>query len=208
MAIPHTLQSLLSASPVPLWQGRQFPQVSAQATGFALLDQHLPGGGWPLGTLIEIVPVCPGIGELSLLIPTLRAFTGTGRPVALVTPPYLPYAPALRGHGGALASCLWLDVPRDTEACWATEQLLREGAMVLLWSTLTAQRPLRCLQLAAETGRSLAFLFRAPQALRQPSLAAVRLALYPDPQGVRTELLKVRGGHPARLTVPLPWPCA
>jgi hypothetical protein len=208
MTLPPTLQALLSASPVPLWQGRHFPPLSAQATGFALLDQHLPGGGWPLGTLIEILPACAGIGELSLLLPTLCAFTDAGRPVAFVAPPHLPYPPAFCGHGVPLKLCVWLDVPRDTDACWATEQLLREGALVLLWSAVTAQRPLRRLQLAAETGRSLAFLFRAQQALQQPSLAAVRVALYPDPQGVRTDLLKVRGGHAARLTVPLQWPCA
>ena len=208
MTIPPTLQSLLTASSVPLWQGRHFPSVAAQATGFAQLDEHLPGGGWPLGTLIEILPACAGIGELSLLIPTLRAFADAGRPVALVTPPYLPYPPAFYAHGIPLPSWVWLDVPRDTDACWAAEQLLREGALVLLWSAVTAQRALRRLQLAAEEGRSLAFLFRTQQVLQQPTLAAVRVALYPDPQGVRTELLKVRGGHAARLTVPLHWPCA
>lgn len=203
-----SLAQLLATSPVPLWQGRQVPCLSTQPTGFAALDRSLPGGGWPLGTLIEILPTCFGVGEVSLLLPTLRALIETGRTLALIAPPYLPYAPAWHRHGVPLHSLVWLDVPREHNACWAAEQLLREGTLTLLWSTVTQSRPLRRLQLAAETGRSLAFLFRTHRALHQPSPAAVRVALSPEPHGVRIELFKVRGGPAAQLTVPLQWPCA
>ena len=45
--------------------------VTTISTGFAELDQCLPGGGWPMGSLIEILHDICGIGELSLLLPAL-----------------------------------------------------------------------------------------------------------------------------------------
>ena len=43
--------------------------------GFAALDRYLPGGGWPLGPLIEVFVERYGVGELSLLMPALAALT-------------------------------------------------------------------------------------------------------------------------------------
>jgi len=45
---------------------------AAQSTGFAGLDQLLPGGGWPTKGLIEIIGRHKAIGELQLLMPLLR----------------------------------------------------------------------------------------------------------------------------------------
>jgi len=54
------------------------------ATGEALLDLHLPGGGWPVGALTELLQA-PGVhNEWRLLAPAL-AGCGTG-PVVLVAP--------------------------------------------------------------------------------------------------------------------------
>ena len=41
-------------------------------TGFSQLNEHLPGAGWPTGGLMEFILSCAGIGELRLLIPTLK----------------------------------------------------------------------------------------------------------------------------------------
>src|SRR4051812_39379662 len=43
----------------------------AQSTGFADFDALLPGGGWPVGAITELMPETYGIGELSLLLPAL-----------------------------------------------------------------------------------------------------------------------------------------
>ena len=50
----------------------------ALPTGFAALDRYLPGGGWPLGPLIEVFVERYGVGELSLLMPALAALTDGG----------------------------------------------------------------------------------------------------------------------------------
>src|SRR5262245_35392486 len=70
-----------------------------EATGFAELDAALPGGGWQSGTIVELMPSETGIGELRLLMPVLARITQSDRHVALVSPPYVPFAPALNNHG-------------------------------------------------------------------------------------------------------------
>ena len=75
------------------------------ATGEALLDMHLPGGGWPVGALTELLQA-PGVhNEWRLLAPAL-ARCGTG-PVVLVAPPHLPFVPALAAQGLAARRLLW-----------------------------------------------------------------------------------------------------
>ena len=56
--------------------GRQTAVVLA--SGFAALDAELPGGGWPLGVLTELLLPHAGVGELRLLAPALRALGGSG----------------------------------------------------------------------------------------------------------------------------------
>lgn len=203
---PAQIESLLQGTR-GVWRGGWLARVAARATGFDLLDRQLPGGGWPVGALTEIVPACEGLGELSLTLPALRALCAEGRIVALVNPPHIPYAPALVRAGLPLQSVLWIEAARDEEARWAAEQLLRDGAAaVLLWSTGRDDRSLRRLQLAAEAGGACGFLYRCPTVLKDPSPAALRLALYPHESGVRTDLVKVRGGHSAQVVLALTWP--
>src|SRR5688500_10215557 len=71
---------------------------SAQ-TGYAALDAELPGGGWPVGGLAELLCRTEGIGELQLVLPALAALTQAGHRIAWLAPPYLPYAPALQAAG-------------------------------------------------------------------------------------------------------------
>jgi hypothetical protein len=187
-----------------LWRGETRARIDVRATGYSTLDAHLPGGGWPIGALVEISPACDGLGELSLTLPALRSWCREGRSVAFVRPPYTPYAPALARYGLDLDSVLWIAADRDEDARWAAEQLLREGAAaVLLWSAVQQDRALRRLQLAAEAGRACAFLYRSPSMLRNASPAALRIALSAAGEDVRADIVKVRGGHPRTFTLPL-----
>lgn len=203
-AIPDTLADLLQDSAL-VWRGRDMARPKTRTTGFHALDERLPGGGWPIGALIEILPVCEGLGELSLSLPLLQWLCGQGRPAAFVCPPHIPYAPALTRAGLPLASILWVDASRDDDARWSTEQILRGGqaGAVLLWSPTEDDRSLRRLQLAAEMGNAFSFVYRPAAARRRPSPAALRVALYPADGGTRTELFKVRGGHAGSVTLSL-----
>jgi protein ImuA len=48
-------------------------QQAVLASGHAALDAQLPGGGWPVGALTELLLPHPGVGELRLLAPALAA---------------------------------------------------------------------------------------------------------------------------------------
>jgi protein ImuA len=201
--LAEPLERLLRDSP-HLWRGESIARVDVRATGYADLDARLPGGGWPIGALVEIAPACDGLGELSLTLPALRSWCREGRSVAFVHPPYTPYAPALVRYGLPLDSVLWIAADCDEDARWAAEQLLREGAAaVLLWSSIKEDRALRRLQLAAEAGGACAFLYRSPSMLSNASPAALRIALSAAGEEVRADIVKVRGGHPQALTLPL-----
>jgi protein ImuA len=199
----HSLETLLKKSP-HVWRGGELAGVEARSTGYASLDERLPGGGWPVGALIEIAPACEGLGELRLALPALRAWCKAERSVALVRPPHTPYAPALVRYGLSLTSVLWIAAVEDEDARWAAEQLLREGAAaVLLWSAVQDDRALRRLQLAAEAGKACAFLYRPSSTCSHSSAAAVRIELSAADGGVCVDLVKVRGGRAGRLIVPL-----
>ncbi|PQJ25566.1 hypothetical protein BSZ31_11905 [Limnobacter sp. SAORIC-690] len=57
-----------------VWRAHQLANdTSARIpSGFAALDQQLPGGGWPTRNLIELLLKHHGIGELRFLMPVLR----------------------------------------------------------------------------------------------------------------------------------------
>lgn len=186
---------------------RQETGLEHVTTGFPALDAALPGGGWPLGALTEIVHAQTGIGELSLFMPALAELSRQSRWIALIAPPYLPYAPALTGHGVDLSRLLLIHPGNATEALWAVEQVLRSGtcAAALAWPRRADTKSLRRLQLAAATGRSLGLLFRAHASGTRSSPAALRLRLEHREDRALIKLLKCRGARAGQeLTVDLP----
>ena len=196
-----------------VWRGSS--QVNAQAglaSGYPKLDRCLPGGGWPLEALTEILIGQYGIGELRLLMPALaqlsaedtQPHTGEHREpgwIAWVAPPFQPYAPALQQCGIDLSRILIVRPKDDNELLWWAEQALSSGtcAAVLLWPDTLDGQASRRLQLAAEKGHSWAIAFRPLAARQQPSAAALRLELQPTEQGTRVHILKSRGGRPTVL---------
>lgn len=58
-----------------LWRASQIGGAAQRTTasGFDALDAQLPGGGWPHGTLTELLLAQAGVGELRLLAPALAA---------------------------------------------------------------------------------------------------------------------------------------
>lgn len=164
-------------------------------SGFAALDAALPGGGWLLGALAEIIHAGVGIGELSLVVPAMAQMGRSGRWVALAAPPHLPYAPALAARGVDLSRLLLLCPGNDADAMWAIEQALRSGVcgVVAAWPGRMDDRCLRRLQLAAETGGALGVLFRRQDGIKA-SPAAVRLRLERCAGKTVARLLKCRGG--------------
>lgn len=174
------------------------PPGGGLACGYPSLDAAL-NGGWPQGGLVEILGGHPGIGELHMLLPALARITRDARWLALVAPPYLPYAPALTQAGVQLAYVLQIRPRARADILWALEQTLRSGSCgaVLAWLSDVDGKQLRRLQLAAEAGNSTGFLFRSAAALHTHSPAAVRLQLHAAPgRRLSVHVLKRRGGWP------------
>ncbi|MHA3884428.1 translesion DNA synthesis-associated protein ImuA [Stutzerimonas degradans] len=198
------LDRLLDARRV--WRGQAIVAPAAsQPTGHAALDAALPGGGWPEAALSEILLAAPGTGELRLLWPTLARLTVAGERVVLVGPPHLPYPQAWLTAGVDLRQ-LSIVQASGREALWATEQCLRSGSCgaVLCWPRQADDRALRRLQVAAETGQTLAFAYRPQADALNPSPAALRLAIDAHPAQLR--VLKCRGGlAPARPIAASAW---
>ncbi len=196
-----------------VWRGSS--QLAARArlvSGYPELDRCLPGGGWPLEALTEILIGQYGMGELRLLMPALAQLsaeeiqTHTGEYtepgwIAWVAPPFQPYAPALQQYGIDLSRMLIVRPKDDSELLWSAEQALSSGtcAAVLLWPDTLDDKGSRRLQLAAEKGHSWAIAFRPLAARQQPSAAALRLELESTGQGTRVHILKSRGGRPTVL---------
>lgn len=190
-----------------LWRGRSAARLITVPTGFATLDAALPGGGWPQVGLVEILIPRLGVGELYLILPALASLTRRleARWCAWIAPrePFAedeahrslePFAPALAAHGLNLARVL---VARTESPLWACEQALGSGACdaAIAWMQRVPVRALRRLQLAAERGRTLAFLFRglSTRSVREPSAAMLRITVEPLREGARISILKSRG---------------
>ncbi|RQQ88733.1 translesion DNA synthesis-associated protein ImuA [Burkholderia stagnalis] len=178
-----------------LWRASQLARSSARGvdTGHAELTAELPDGGWPTSCLVELLTQQPGIGELRLLAPVITRLAG--KPIMLVQPPYQLQPLALAYWGIEPGGFVTLRAPRTADALWAAEQALRAGTCgaVLLWQSNIRADALRRLNLAAQSGSALFFLFRPAAAARDASPAPLRLALAPTRDGVEVTFVKRRG---------------
>lgn len=184
-----------------VWRAGEFEQapLTTLPTGHAALDSELPGGGWPTGTLSEVLHDGVGIGEVKLLAQSLARASKDERLVAWVDPPHLPYAPALAQAGVALERCLVVRPRTHEDALWAAEQALRSGACgaVLFWPERQARTVdyawMRRLQMAAEAGKAMAVLFRSTAASSLPTPAHLRVVLAKEEGHLKIRIPKRRG---------------
>jgi len=179
-----------------LWRATQLARGTARCvdTGHAVLSAQLPGGGWPLGTLIELLQPHPGLGEIRLLLPALAQVDGA-RAIALVQPPHTPHIACWSQWRLDPARLLWVDPATPADTLWAVEQILRHGTCgaLLCWLPRVRHEALRRLHLAAAGSDTLFFALRPAPAARQASPAPLRLALDSAPAGLSIRVLKRRG---------------
>ena len=174
-----TIEKLLHSNP-KLWRGCDMAGQGfrGQSTGFPQLDDILPSRGWPQSGLIEVITPCWGIGELQLLIPLMRSVVEQGKWVLWITPPHMPYAPALVQVG--VNTDQMLVVKRDTsckDALWSMEKALQTSnfGLVLTWQNWLPGKVLRRLQLAAENGNTLGVFFKQHDSKYSPSQIRLKI---------------------------------
>jgi len=190
------LQHLLATR--TLWHAGRSPAahaVEGEPTGHAALDALLPQQGWPRRALTELLLPADGVGELALLLPTLARLSQQGAVVAVIAPPFLPYAPAWQAAGVALDQLQVVEASAR-DALWAFEQCLRSGACaaVLGWPRQADAAALRRLQVAADSGHCLGFAVRERRHAANPSPAALRLEAVQQGRATQWQVRKCRGG--------------
>jgi cell division inhibitor SulA/protein ImuA len=200
------LEVLLKSQP-SLWRGRdRYVDDASVPTGFPALDNALPARGWSVGGVTELLVNQQGIGEFSLLLPGLRSITAEnsgsepdqGQWAALVNPPYIPYAPAFINAGIQLNKLLIINSSDDIETLWACEQILRSGLFgsVVAWVQRSSAQRQRRLQLAAETGRTWAVVYRPLHERREHSPVSTRICIHITDQHLTLDIIKSRAGNP------------
>lgn len=200
----HAASELPPLLPGPLghslWRGSQLARSSSPglASGFAALDAALPGGGWPVHGLTELLQAQAGVCEWRLLGPALRGLLAAAaqRPLLLIAPPQTPHLPGLADWGVTPRQLVWLDPATPQQALWAAEQAIKANAAAALMAWLPQARPeqIRRLQACALGSEAPVFLFRPASAARQSSAAPLRILLSPGADWeLQLDILKRRG---------------
>jgi hypothetical protein len=189
---------LKSLTAIPgVWKGVGHKRSDVEPTGNPELDSVLLGG-WPSGALSQIMSRETGLG-FSLLVPLFARLTQARKCVAVIAPPYIPYAPGLVERGVLLQNLVWIQPTNHHDALWAAEQILRSGVFgaVALWSAPLGMTPERRLQLAAQAGHSVAVVCHGISAASH-SVATVRLAVSSAPGALLINVERCRGSRPGK----------
>ena len=168
-----------------VWRAGELGGASLQVadTVYAGLNAVLPGGGWPLGALVEVLQPQAGQLEWGLVAPVLASLQAQApeKLMVLVGAPYLPFGPALGARQLDLQRLLSVQAgPGQAPALlWATREALQcaDVAAVLAWLPDARSAHLRRLQIAAHAHHKLLFVFRPLRAQNESSPAPLRLRL-------------------------------
>ena len=165
-----------------VWRAGELGDASQRSvdTGYASLNQVLPGGGWPQGALIELLQPQPGLDEWGLLAPALAARQADAprQLMVLVGAPYLPFGPALGARQLNMQRLLAVRA-QGPALLWAVREALQcaDVDSVLAWLPQARSANLRRLQIAAHAHNKLLFVFRPLGARQESSPAPLRLRL-------------------------------
>ena len=180
------------------------------ASGHAVLDAQLPGGGWPVGGICEILQAHGEHNEWRLLLSALKRVVGVAgqsSAVVLVGAPHVPFGPGLAAQGLDPRRLVQVIASAPAERLWVAEQSLRCAAVqaVLAWLPQVQADQLRRLQMTAHANSKLLFVMRPVQARAESSPAVLRLLLASQSQSdaLQLHILK-RRGRPLAQALALP----
>jgi protein ImuA len=199
---------LLEPSSLPhVWRGPELASSEdvALPTGHASLDAQLPGNGWPIGGLVEVLQERAEQHVWQLLLPALAQAIGKqAGPAVLVNAPFEPFGPSLAAQGLPGERLLCIKAEKPAARLWAAEQSLRcaDVVAVLAWLPRAKSAELRRLHMAAQQHDKLLFVMRELNAALDASPARLRLRVE-GAEVMRVHILKRRGPP---LETPLEFP--
>jgi len=213
------MSGALSPKPVSLFPGVWPAQslggasVAVWSSGYAALDAELPGGGWPVAGLVELLLPAAAPHRWQVLLPGLAArLAQHPGPLVLVGRPAMqgvlgsvvePFGLALAAQGLAQERVLRVDTDSASARLWTCEQALRCADVVAVVGWL-AQRArsdhsaaLRRLHVGAMAHGTPVFVVRPAAAQQEASAAPLRLLLQEvsgqQTNGLQVRILKRRG---------------
>lgn len=178
---PLDLESLPPQVGSAIWRGISLGSsvTNVVPSGFAALDEELPGSGWPCGACTEILQPQPSVAEWRLLAPAIEQVVAFGKDVVVVGPPKMPHLPGLQRIGLDERRLVWIQAETPAERLWATEQLVKANAtgLLLAWLPQARQEQIRRLQVCSQSSDGLVFLCRPAAAQFESSAAPLRVQL-------------------------------
>lgn len=188
--------------------------VETLSTGFADLDRLLPGGGWPLGGISELVAPPGFIDPLTLLLPALAALGSAPqrRWLTWIAPPHLPVAEDLYEQHIDLRRILLVHRRPATadrpglDPLQLLERAIGAGhcAAVLAWIDRLERPRAQALNRAAQRHNTTVFLFRPAGSERQRCDTELRLYVSTHSSRLDIEILHSRCRPGAALRLPSP----
>lgn len=194
--------------PQGVWKGSELGSRLGETvpSGWEALDRELPGGGWPLRSITEILTPQPAVLEWRLLAGGMGSAVAAGREVVLVGPPKPPHLPGLLHAGLDERKLVWIQASTPAERLWVTEQLIKSNSVgaVVAWLPQARQEQIRRLQVCAQACDATVFLCRPEAARHEASAAPLRLhASYTLDWELQVDVFKRRGpAHVAPLRLP------
>lgn len=201
-----------------LWEGFRPPSAGATGNfGLGPLEGAFPNGVFPTGAIHEFISLCPEDtaacgGLIAGLVQTLLKDGGACLWISYTR---RIYPPALKLFGVDPDRIVFVDVPRQNDVLWVTEEALKcEGVAAVIAETRDLSfMESRRLQLAVEQSRVTGFVLRkdAKKTGATASVARWKVTHLPSHVGEgmpgvgfprwRVELLKVRNGNPGTWTI-------
>jgi hypothetical protein len=114
--------------------------LAAVRTGVEAFDALLPGGGLPLGQVVELWGEAAS-GRTSLVLRAMATAQREGRLCAYVDGPWELYPPAARAAGVELSQLLMVRPKSMEQLAWSATQLARSGAFACVVLDLTRGPP-------------------------------------------------------------------
>ncbi|HZW90575.1 MAG TPA: recombinase RecA [Myxococcaceae bacterium] len=181
--------------------------LSVLRTGLPPVDGLLPGGGFPLGQVVELWGE-PASGRARLAFRAIAEAHRALRLAAWVDGPRTLYAPALPPLGVRLEQLLVIRPPETRQLAWSALQLLRSGAFAAVGLDLTSTdvrlsppESRRLVEAASRSGGLLLLL--TPSGA--PADGTLRLHVSAaGPHAMRLEVVRSRQGSASR-AVEVPW---
>ncbi|PCH62954.1 MAG: hypothetical protein COC19_02000 [SAR86 cluster bacterium] len=161
-----------SYSPARLSHNRVFSQAPYQTQLFSSpsdpsehchVDNSLSSCAWPDGSMVQICSTNWGIGELELVLPTMRSAIAKGKWILWLSPPDLLDPSQLTSSGINMQYVFPMQLDTSCEDALSTlEHALQSDScgLVLIWQNWLPTNVVKRLQRAAKAGNTLGVLFQ------------------------------------------------